>query len=187
MTAINRVGDSLKAAVEQNIINPASEEYELTQAQTKRIVRDSHKEVETKIEKIKGDFEQQRKIAEVKHEEAIKQASNERDLEDAEKTFRKEMESALKGVNDAIKKLPTRLSTISQRRSSNALRKTRKSGEKIVWKKKFVLICAALLERFQASSWHTMRDILRSTILTRTLRMKSSKRSPVLHSMNSAS
>ena len=103
MTAINRVGDSLKAAVEQNIINPASEEYELTQAQTKRIVRDSHKEVETKIEKIKGDFEQQRKIAEVKHEEAIKQASNERELEDAEKTFRKEIESALKGVNDAIK------------------------------------------------------------------------------------
>lgn len=103
MTAINRVGDSLKAAVEQNIINPASEEYELTQAQTKRIVRDSHREVETKIEKIKGDFEQQRKIAEVKHEEAIKQASNERDLEDAEKTFRKEIESALKGVNDAIK------------------------------------------------------------------------------------
>ena len=103
LTAINRVGDSLKAAVEQNIINPASEEYELTQAQTKRIVRDSHKEVETTIEKIKGDFEQQRKIAEVKHEEAIKQASNERDLEDAEKNFRKEMESALKGVNDAIK------------------------------------------------------------------------------------
>jgi len=103
LTAINRVGDSLKAAVEQNIINPASEEYELTQAQAKRIVRDSHREVETKIEKIKGDFEQQRKIAEVKHEEAIKQASNERDLEDAEKTFRKEMESALKGVNDAIK------------------------------------------------------------------------------------
>ena len=103
LTAINHVGDSLKAAVEQNIINPASEEYELTQAQTKRIVRDSHREVETKIEKIKGDFEQQRKIAEVKHEEAIKQASNERDLEDAEKTFRKEMESALKGVNDAIK------------------------------------------------------------------------------------
>ena len=103
LTAINRVGDSLKAALDQNIINPASEEYELTQAQTKRIVRDSHKEVETKIEKIKGDFEQQRKIAEVKHEEAIKQASNERDLEDAEKTFRKEMESALKGVNDAIK------------------------------------------------------------------------------------
>ena len=103
LTAINRVGDSLKAAVEQNIIKPATEEYELAQSQRKRLVRDSQKEVETRIEKIKGDFEQQRKIAEVKHKEAIKQASNERELEDAEKTFRKEMASALKGVNDAIK------------------------------------------------------------------------------------
>jgi len=105
LTAINRVGDSLKAAVEQNIINPVSEEYELTQAQTKRIVRDSQKEVEAKVEKIKGDFEQQRKIAEVKHEETIRQASSKKELEDAENTFRKEMEQALKGVNDAIKEV----------------------------------------------------------------------------------
>lgn len=103
LEAIDNMGNRLKTAVEQNIIKPASEEYELKQTQTKRLIRESQKELETKIEKIKGDFEQQRKIAEVKHEEAIKQASNERDLEDAEKTFRKEMESALKGVNDAIK------------------------------------------------------------------------------------
>ena len=103
LTAINRVGDSLKAAIEQNIINPASEEYELTQAQTKRIVKDSQKELETKIEKIKGDFEQQRKIAEVKHEEACRQATNEKELKNAENTLRQEMELALKGVNDAIK------------------------------------------------------------------------------------
>ncbi len=103
LKAINRMGDSLKAAIEQNIINPASEEYELTQAQTKRIVRDSQKELETKIEKIKGDFEQQRKIAEVKHEEACRQATNEKELENAENTLRQEMELALKGVNDAIK------------------------------------------------------------------------------------
>ena len=103
LTAIDHVGRNLKSAVEQNIIKPASEEYELTQAQTKRMVRDSQKELETKIEKIKGDFEQQRKIAEVKHEEARRQATNERELEDADKTLRQEMEQAMKGVNDAIK------------------------------------------------------------------------------------
>ena len=103
LTAITRVGDSLKAAVEQNIIKPASDEYDLTQAQTKRIVRDSQKELETKIEKIKGDFEQQRKIAEVKHEEARRQATNERELEDADKTLRQEIEQAMKGVNEAIR------------------------------------------------------------------------------------
>ena len=103
LTAIDQVGNNLKTAIEQNIIKPASEEYELTHAQTKRMVRDSQKELETKIEKIKGDFEQQRKIAEVKHEEARRQATNEKELEDADKTLRQEMEQAMKGVNDAIK------------------------------------------------------------------------------------
>lgn len=103
LIVINRVGDSLKAAVVQNIIKPASEEYKLTQAQTKRMVRDSQKELESKIEKIKGDFEQQRKIAKVKHDEARRQAANEKELEDAENALRQEMELALKGVNEAIK------------------------------------------------------------------------------------
>ncbi len=103
LTAISRVGDRMKAAVERDIIHPVSEEYHLTQAQTKRIVRDARKEVESKVEKIKGDFEQQRKIAEVKHQEAVRQASGAGELENAEKAFREEMELALKSVNDAIK------------------------------------------------------------------------------------
>ncbi|MBO4445037.1 MAG: DEAD/DEAH box helicase family protein [Bacteroidaceae bacterium] len=103
LRAIDNVSNSLKSAIEQNFIKPASEEYELTQAQTKRLVRESQKELEAKIEKIKGDFEQQRKIAQVKHEETRLQATNKKELDDAEKTFRQEMELALKGVNDAIK------------------------------------------------------------------------------------
>ena len=103
LAAIDHVASSLKTAVEQNIINPASEEYELPKTQTKRLVRESHKELETKIEKIKGDFEQQRKIAETKHKEALQQATTKKEMDEAEKTLRQEMEAALKGVNDAIK------------------------------------------------------------------------------------
>ena len=103
LDAIDNVAGRLKSAVEENIIKPASEEYELTQAQTKRLVKESQKELETKIEKIKGDFEQQRKIAEVKHDEAVRLATTEKEMADAEKTLRQEMEVALKGVNDAIK------------------------------------------------------------------------------------
>ncbi|MBR5963520.1 MAG: DEAD/DEAH box helicase family protein, partial [Bacteroidaceae bacterium] len=103
LRAIDNVGNSLKSAIEQNYIKPASEEYDLTQTQTKRLVRESQKELEAKIEKIKGDFEQQRKIAQVKHEETRLQATNKKELDDAEKTFRQEMELALKGVSDAIK------------------------------------------------------------------------------------
>ena len=103
LVAINHVSDNLKSAIEQNIIKPASEEYELTQAQTKRLVRESQRELDSKIEKIKGNFEQRRKIAEVEHEKAIRQASNEKEVDDAEKAFRQEMQLAMKGVNDAIK------------------------------------------------------------------------------------
>jgi len=103
LTAIDKVSDNLQSAVEQNIIKPASEEYELTKAQTKRLVKESKKELETKIEKIKGDFEQQRKIAEVKHKESLRHAATEKEMADAEKVLRQDMELAMKGVHDAIK------------------------------------------------------------------------------------
>ncbi len=103
LAAIDRMAGNLKTAIEQNIINPASEEYGLKQTQTKRLVKESQKELETKIEKIKGDFEQQRKIAEVKHKEALRQATTEREMEEAANALRQEMEMALLGVNDAIK------------------------------------------------------------------------------------
>ena len=103
LDAIDNVGDNLKSAIEQTIIKPASEEYELTQTQTKRLVKESQKELDTKIEKIKGDFEQQRKMAQVKHDETLQQATNKKEIEEAEKILRQEMEMALKGVNDAIK------------------------------------------------------------------------------------
>jgi len=103
LAAIDHVAESLKTAVEQNIINPASEEYGLKQAQTKRMVREQRKELDAKIERIKGDFEQLRRIAEVKHKEALRQATTEREVNDAEKALRQEMEAAMKGVNDAIK------------------------------------------------------------------------------------
>ena len=88
LDAIDNVAGRLKSAVEENIIKPVSEEYELTQAQTKRLVKESQKELETKIEKIKGDFEQQRKIAEVKHDEAVRLATTEKEMADAEKALR---------------------------------------------------------------------------------------------------
>ena len=56
LAAIDNVADNLKSAIEQNIIKPALEEYELTQTQTKRLVKESQIGLETKIEKIKGDW-----------------------------------------------------------------------------------------------------------------------------------
>ena len=103
LAAIDNVGENLKTAVEDNIIKPASEHYELTQSQTNRLVKESQKEMATKMEKIKGDYEQQRKIAEVKLQETLQQATNQKEIDEAETSFREKIEQATKAVNDAIK------------------------------------------------------------------------------------
>ena len=131
LSAIDRMGNNLKSAVEQNIIKPASEEYELTQAQTKRMIKESQRELESKIEKIKGDFEQQRKIAEVKHEETLRQATNGKELEDAAETLRQEMEQALKGVNEAIKKVTDEMINHKPKEVIERLEKDKEERKKI--------------------------------------------------------
>lgn len=103
LTAIDKVGDSLKSAITEQIVKPVAQKNELTQKQTDRLAKASQKDVEAKIEKIKGDFEQQRKIAEAKHKEARQQASNEQELKEADNILRQEIENATKQVNDAIK------------------------------------------------------------------------------------
>ena len=105
LAAIDHVSETLESAVEQNIIMPAVDEYKLKTSEAKRLVRESKKELQAKMEKIKGDFEQQRKIAEVKHEEARQQATTEKELSDADKAFLREMEKATENVSNAIKKV----------------------------------------------------------------------------------
>ncbi len=103
LTAIDQVADRLQSAVEHNILRPVSDKYEQTKAQMRRLVRESQKELDTRFGKIKGDFEQQRKIAEVRHKEALQQATNEKEVNEAEKAFRHQMEQAMNDVNDAIR------------------------------------------------------------------------------------
>ena len=103
LTAIDKVADNLQSAIETNIIRPAAEEYELKAAETKRLVKEQKKEIDRRIEKIKGDYEQRRKIAEAEHRQACKQAGNEQEVKEADNRLREEMEQAMKGVTDAIR------------------------------------------------------------------------------------
>ena len=180
LTAIDQVGNNLKTAIEQNIIKPASEEYELTQAQTKRMVRDSQKDLKTKIEKIKGDFDQQRKIAEVKHEEACRQATNEKELEDAENTLRQEMELALKGVNDAIKEATNDIINNKPKEVIERIEKEKEERRKDSVEEEV----RAHLRGFARTIPSFIMAYDEGT-LTRTSRTMCSKRSPVLRSKNS--
>ena len=103
LTVIDKVGNSWLTGIERDFVGPASEEYQMKASQAKRVTKDAQRDIVQKIEQIKGDYEQQRKIAKAKHDEAVEQATTENEVADAEATLRREMEKAMQDVAAAIK------------------------------------------------------------------------------------
>lgn len=104
LRGIDKMEAHIAKTIEASIIKPAADSYGLTQKQAGRLAKDTNKEVHDKLVKIRGDYEQQARIAEVKHREAIKQADTEQKIIDADDAFRQEMEQAMKNLTSSMKK-----------------------------------------------------------------------------------
>ena len=103
MQHIDKIEADITKSIEVNIIKPAADSYGLTQKQTGRLAKDTTKEVREKMDKIRGDYQQQTRIAEVRHEEAVRQAETETAVKEADDKFRLDMERAMQDLNSAIK------------------------------------------------------------------------------------
>jgi len=103
MQHIDKIEADIAKSIEANIVKPAANSYGLTQKQAGRLAKDATKEVRDKIDKIRGDYQQQTRIAEVKHEEAVRQADMEAAVKAADDSFRQDMEQAMHDLNNAIK------------------------------------------------------------------------------------
>lgn len=104
MRKIDRVEEQIAKTIEANIVQPASDNYGLNQKQKDRLAKDATKEIHNNIEKIKGDFQQQTRIAEVKRTEALKQAQTEEAAKAADDVYRREMEQAMQDLNNSLHK-----------------------------------------------------------------------------------
>lgn len=104
MRGIDKIETNIAKTIETSIIKPAADSYGLTQKQAGRLAKETTKEVREKIDMIRGDYQQQTRIAEVKHQEAIRQASTEEAVKAADDTFRKEMEQAMLDLTNSVKK-----------------------------------------------------------------------------------
>ncbi len=101
---IDKIEASIQKTVEATIIKPAADNYGLNQKQTGRLAKDTSKDIHEKMDKIRGDYEQQKRIAEVKHKEAVRQAENEHDVKAADDAFRQEMEQAMQDLSQSVSK-----------------------------------------------------------------------------------
>ena len=104
MRGIDKIEANIAKTIEASIIKPAADSYGLTQKQADRLTKDATKEVRDKIDKIRGDYQQQTRIAEVKRQEAIRQANTEDAVKAADDTFRQEMEKAVNDLTNSVKK-----------------------------------------------------------------------------------
>lgn len=104
MRDINKIETNIVKTIEASIIKPAAESYGLTQKQAGRLAKDATKEVHAQIDKLRGDYQQQTRIAEVKHQEAIRQADTEEAVKAADDAFRQEMEQAMHDLTSSVKK-----------------------------------------------------------------------------------
>ena len=103
MHHIDKIEADIAKSIETNIVEPVADSYGLTQKQAGRLAKDATKEVREKIDKIRGDYQQQTRIAEVRHEEAVRQADTEAAVKAADDSFRQDMERAMQDLNNAIK------------------------------------------------------------------------------------
>ncbi len=104
MKGIEKMESGIVKTIEASIIKPAADNYGLTQKQAERLAKEAAKDVRQKVEKIRGDYEQQARIAEVRRQEALREASTENAVKAADEAFRKEMEQAMNDLTSSMKK-----------------------------------------------------------------------------------
>lgn len=103
MRHIDKIENDIAKTIEENIIKPAVDSYGLSRKQAERLVKDAAKDVREKMDKIRGDYQQQSSIAEIKHQEAVGKADTEDAVNAADESYRRDMERAMLDLNSAIK------------------------------------------------------------------------------------
>ena len=101
---IEKIESHMTKTIEENIIKPAADNYGLTNKQAGRLAKDASREVHNKLEKIRDDYQQQTRIAEVRRQEAVRQADTEEDVKAADDAFRQEMEQAMNDLKESLNK-----------------------------------------------------------------------------------
>ena len=104
MRDFDKIESHIVKTIESDIVKPAADSYGLNRAQAGRLAKDAVKEVREKFDKIRGDYQQQARIAEVKHKEAVRQADTEVAVRAADDAFLRDMGQAVNNLAGSLKK-----------------------------------------------------------------------------------
>ena len=100
---IKNLATAVTDKLKQDIVAPIADSYEITKGAQGRLERQIKSEVESKFEKLRGDFEQQARIAKAELERKQKEAESEEELKQAENQYRSTVDDAQKAFNDTVR------------------------------------------------------------------------------------
>ena len=100
---IDTVANTVKAALKEEVIKPAADTYGLKRAQSGKLESELNKEVDRKIEKIKGDFQQQQNIAKARRDTQLQQAQTETETKQADADYQDAIQNAFASLQESLK------------------------------------------------------------------------------------
>lgn len=99
---IGKIGENLKNKLSKEVIKPVAVAKSLTKSAVQRIEKDTANEVDRKISKIAGDYEQEKKIAEATYKKEMEEAASDSEMEDASKKRDKALEIAVEKAKEKV-------------------------------------------------------------------------------------
>ena len=100
---VRNLTETVTQNLTQSILAPAAGDYGISRGAQNRMERQMKNEIEAKIEKSRGDFEQQTRIAKAEMERKRKEAESEQEMRQIDADYAADMESALKSFADSVR------------------------------------------------------------------------------------
>ena len=102
---INKLTTAFKKEIEQNIVAPISNKYDLTQKAQNKILEQARKEIETQISRAKENFDQKQRLADTAFKAKRNSAETAAELGEAEVEYTKTVRQAQNELNDSLNEL----------------------------------------------------------------------------------
>ena len=102
-TRLDMLTSSIKESIKEQVINPVAEEYDIKKGTQNKLERSVERDIESTFAKIKEDYREQAKIAEVEYKREQKEAETESEIKQAEEKYKASIDDAVKVFSEAVK------------------------------------------------------------------------------------
>lgn len=96
------LAETLKTHIRENVIRPVAADYDMKRSAQNRLEKRSDQEIDQKLQKIQGDYEQQARIAKAELERTQQTATTAQEVKQAETDYTAAMDSALKSFVETV-------------------------------------------------------------------------------------